>query len=197
MKRSFKILLNPFTAALIALPALADTQKEHHESNLQVDAASGDFKRDAKSEKTDVTGTETVNEYKEESKVDSSGAKTTSIVTKSATDPEGIMNKTKSASKVWSKEDPSGDFKRSTTAAGVDATGTAYKTNSEVKVDAHSDGTSKITAKAVTVKDPKGLMNKSTAEIDTTVVKDKYGNAQIVTEKKVDGETVSTKTSVE
>ncbi len=152
--------------------------------------AYADNKVEAKSESTDAAGTTVKIQESSEHKVDSDGnVKVESHYNKS-TDPKGLANKTKEKSHSEVERKANGEYKETT--ESVDAHGTAHKYNAEKKIDNHLDGGKTTTVESSDVVDPKGLMNKKSAEIKEEVRRNAEGAVESKTvTKKINGKVVS------
>ena len=135
--------------------------------------AKAENKVNSHNESVDTAGAKTVTDVESEASVDSSG--TTKIVSdyKGTHDPKGLMNKTKEFSHTESQIKANGE--RKDTVSSVDTDGTAVDYTAEVKVDKHLGGAETTTIKSKEVVDPKGLLNKHSAEITKEVIKNSKG----------------------
>ncbi|MBI1276032.1 hypothetical protein GC177_08685 [bacterium] len=89
------------------------------------------------------------------------------------------------------EKDAKGNYEKKVTEKSTDAMGTDVKNEAKTEVDVDRDGSKEVTVKTKSVKDPKGLMNKSTVETETHVKQDEHGNNTETTQKKkVDGKVV-------
>lgn len=87
------------------------------------------------------------------------------------------------------KKDADGGYERTVTEESKDAAGTLRKKEITTEVDVDSDGDKETTVKSKAIEDPKGLMNKTTVETEsTTSVED--GKKSTSYEKKVNGDVV-------
>ncbi len=74
--------------------------------------------------------------------------------------------------KTHIENEADGSYTKETETKAKDASGTAIVDKSNVKVKVDSDGSYKKTTEAETVKDPKGLMNKSVVKASETIKSD-------------------------
>jgi hypothetical protein len=97
--------------------------------------------------------------------------------------------------KVKIEKDEKGNYEKTVSEVSKDAAGTKVTNEQETNVDVYSDGDKSTVVKTKSVKDPKGLFNKSTVETKDEIKLDD-GEVKSNHEKTVDGEVVErTKTN--
>ncbi len=174
----------------LATPAYADN-KESTETNTKTERhADGSYKTKSSAYTTDASGTARKMEVEERASTDSDGDKKVVSNTETSTDPKGLMNKTTAERRTELNSDARGSYDRETSAKSVDAQGTKRTFHNETEKDVDSDGSSKTTVTSKRVEDPKGLMNKQTAEEKKTIKTDAAGQTSMKVEKKLNGDTV-------
>lgn len=88
------------------------------------------------------------------------------------------------------EKDDNGGYERTVSEESKDAAGTLRSKEVTTEVDVDNDGDKETTVKSKAVEDPKGLMNKTTVETEsTTSVED--GKTSTSYEKKVNGDVVN------
>lgn len=184
-----KLLTSALIGLALAGTASADSKQVYKSETNVVRAADGSVDTENEVESTDTSGTKRKSEFKQEARTDSRGETKVLSTSKSVTDPKGLGNKTWSDQKVTSKTDARGNLNREISGKAVDSQGTSHSVDIEREVKVRPDGSTKTTVSEERVENPKGLMNQSKTDIETTVAKDAKGNV-VKTIKKVDGKTV-------
>lgn len=185
-----KRIISTFVFAAVVLPGAVYAEKGKIHKEIDVEQkADGSYEGTATTEAVDAAGTSHKSKTKEKVSNSANGQKRF-VKSETQTDPKGLGNKTWSKKEVTTDHDANGEQDDKVVAKSVDQAGTGHETTTEVEKDVKSDGTVEVTKNEKTVTDPKGLMNKTTSETETTVNQGVDGSTSTTVEKKVDGKTV-------
>lgn len=189
MRNSLILLASVATLALTASAYAADTVKVKTESEVERDAK-GNLESHSTTRKTNAAGTTTKTESSVDVDVDSDGV-TKTTETSVSKDPKGLFNKTGETVKSKVTSDGEGNLTSRVNATKTTAEGTKVKETGKVKVDVNSDGGLTKTQETTTVRDPKGLFNKTTQKSTVRTEINPDGTKEVFQQKKVNGEVVS------
>lgn len=156
-------------------------------------SAMADSKSDTHSESTDLNGKKLTVDVSTTSSIDSAGTVKIEREYESTQDPRGLGNKTKAWAHTQSKTLINGE--RKNVEESVDNAGTARDYSAEVKVKRDTGGAGTTIIKSKESVDPKGFLNKQTAEITKEIKSDSDGSVVSSTvTKEVNGKPVAVQT---
>jgi hypothetical protein len=185
-----KIHLGIVVGLALATTAYAETKESFETKTKGERSANGSYKTDSESETTDAAGTTRKVDINEKATVHKDGSKKVSMESKATTDPKGLMNKSTAERNVYGKTDAKGNYTGERSTDSVDANGREFSKDKDIKRKVKADGTVETSSKEKIVDDPRGLLNRSTGEVDTKTTKYPDGRTAAKTTKKIDGNTV-------
>jgi hypothetical protein len=165
-------------ALLLAVVSTAQAEDKisyNSEVSSRTDAA-GNVRTNESTESVNKAGTKVIKSTSETAAVSKDGTKRDTSVTELTTDPKGLGNKTWAERKTKSTEDQKGSYDRRIDSKSVDSTGTGHSKSVEKSIKKNAAGSVKSEFSEKVVNDPKGMRNKSSEEIDRTVVRDAHGS---------------------
>lgn len=168
-KQNLYLLVLAVSGVFINSIAIAE---EHAESSISVGTA-GNYS--AHAENTDPTGTTIRRDSSREVESTWTGGTEIKSDASETRDPPGLLNKSTSSSRTVVSVNRAGD-KKKIASKSIDSSGTLHKRSSTVSVRTLPDGSREVTETTKTVKDPKGLLNRTARATKTTVIRHPDGS---------------------
>lgn len=163
----FLQILGTMTAVAMASAAYAADPGPNNTTEYNA-RDNGGYHVQSKSDMKTPNGTAKMGEREVDVKVDDSGNVSKTVTSKSAQDPDGLMNEKNQTQKTTYEDKRNGGYVEKSVSEKRNADGTNVKSEVKTDVDVKSDGSREKTVERTRTTDPKGLMNK-TKETQKTV----------------------------
>lgn len=185
-----KLYLGIVAGLALAGTAYADTKESYETTTKGERSSDGSYSHEKTTEATDSAGTTRKVEINEHGSTKPGGPNKVSMESKTTTDPKGLMNKTTTENEVYRKSDAKGNYKSEESNRVVGADSNEFNKEREVKRVVKSDGSVETTAIDKVSNDPRGLLNRSTGEVETKTVEHPDGHVSTTTTKEINGKVV-------